>query len=527
MTNASYAIRAFGSTITYTPVVVPTTPTSYAVSIDGINYMALAGSVSVDSTIGKRSQASFMLRTTTATHFQQYQKVRISDQNNNLVFSGYITKPKEQKPGFRNSLLHTITCCDQHFLADKRVMAASYTNKTVGEIVDNIVTNILSAEGVTVGQIYDGIPPNTNLYPNTTLYPGGNVGLVPSATFVYATVAQALDALVQEASAAGVPYYWMIDQNKKMWFVPYTAVINNTVVDGSQIDMVRTPPYVSRQNPTYRNTQYIVGGVAQTVPQTETRIGDANTTAWTMGYDLATAPTITVSSTGKTVGIKGLDTNKDFYWQQGSPIITQDSAATKLTSSQTLQVVYIGQYPTVIISSNQAQITYEQNLDATTGIIEQVDTDNTITSINNGLDKASQLLTRYATQGTMLQFTTRTSGFAPGQLITVNLLPFNLVNAQMLIENVHVDDQLDGYNLWYTITAVLGPYDVGWIDFFSKLLLQQAPANSVNVGVGQSVNILVSFTSTLTPTATLNPSVYACPLPNTGLYPQASGLYPC
>src|SRR5260221_1398180 len=206
-------------------------------------------------------------------------------------------------------------------------------------MVLDIYTNILASEGVTIGQVYsDGsLPPSLTLYPSSTLYPQAVTGIVPSATFVYCTVAQALDELVKSASSAGIPFYWMIDQFKKLWFVPYTAVVNSTLVDGTQIDdghLSGSPPVVTRANPTYRNTQYLLGGVTQTVTQTETRVGDGNTTSWPMNFDLSTVPTVSINIgagyVSQTVGIQGVDSGKNWYWSQGSPLITQDMAGTKV-----------------------------------------------------------------------------------------------------------------------------------------------------------------------------------------------------
>jgi hypothetical protein len=508
--------------------------TPFTVNVAGTNVFAIAGTVQFGQTIGKRAQASFTVYSSTALHFQQYQQVAIYDSNYALAFTGYIMIPQEQQPGHRPSLLHTITCCDQHYLADKRVVAAIYTNKTIGYIAQNIAQNILAAEGVTIAQIYDGPTPGTMLYPSPTLYPGGNVGLIPLASFGYCTVAQAFDELVKAASSSGTPYYWMIDQFKQLWVVPYTTVVNSTIVDGTTIEQVISAPTVTRSNPTYRNTQYLVGGVAQTVTQTEVRKGDDNTQSWTMGYALNTVPTISTNLAGagyvtKTVGIKGVDTGKDFYWAAGDPVITQDSSGTKLRgtpSNDLLQVVYIGQYPSVFFDANAAQVAYQQGIDGTSGIVEKVDTDATLTSTANGLSEVSQLLTLYATQGVLLQFTTRQAGYAPGQMITVNLPNHQLYNTQLLISELVGTDQLDQLNMYYTISAVLGPYDISWIQFFSKVLAQNQIANSINVGVSQSVSLLAPFTETLSVAMTLNVNVYACPLPSTTLFPSAT-LFPC
>lgn len=515
---------------------------TFSVLIGGIAQFIIAGTLSINSTIGKRSTASFQVESDNNTHFQQYQQVQIYDKSGVLIFSGYITQPKEEKPGFQPVLVHTISCTDQHFLADKRVVAATYVNKSPGFIANDIFTNILSAEGVTIGQIYDGaaalnLYPNTTLFPSTTLYPNENVGIIPQATFAYCTVAQAMDELVKVASAAGVLYYWQIDQNKKLWFVPYTVVVNSVVVDGTQIDdgtRTGSPPSVVRANPAYGNTQYLLGGVQQTVQQTEIQVGDGNKAAFTMGYALASAPTVSVNLNGagyisQSVGLKGTS-GSQWYWAQGDPIVTQDSSGTKLRGPNApidlLKVVYVGQYPATVIDQNNAQISYEQMLDGSTGIVERVDTDNTITSLANGLAETSQLLTRYAQQGTQLTFRTRQTGFAQGQLVTVNLPDYSLYNAQMLTESVNASDQHDTLNIWYEVTAVLGPYDVTWVDFFSKLLAQRALSNNINVGTGQSVVILVSGTVSLAVTMTGLATVYSCPLPGTTQFPSTS-LFPC
>jgi len=527
-----YAVGPYGSSLYGTDGTI-------SVFIGGNPVFVVAGSLTINSTIGKRSTASFTVQTDTSTHFQQYQQVSIYAKSGILAFSGYISSPKETKPGFQPVLEHQITCVDQHFLADKRVVAASYTGKSYGFIANDIYTNILASEGVTIGQIFDSTAlvdlfPNTTVFPSATLYPTGNTGIIPTSTFAYCTVAQAFDELVKVASSAGVPYYWQIDQFKHLWFVPYTSVVNSTVVDGTQIDHKYNPPSVVRANPAYGNTQYLLGGMQQTVSQTEIQVGDGNKTSFTMAYGLASAPTVSVSLNGgaygsQTVGLKGT-TGSQWYWAQGDPIVTQDSSGTKLRGPNApidlLKVVYFGQYPTVISGQNAAQVSYEQTLDGSTGIVERVDTDNTITSLANGLSEIGQLLTLYSQQGTQLAFQTLQTGFAQGQLVTVNLPDYALYNAQMLIENVSAADTLDAFNIWYTVTVVLGPYDITWVDFFSKLLKQQAPTNNINVGTGQSVAILVTGSVSLAMTLSGTATVYACPLPSSTTFPSTT-LFPC
>src|SRR5260221_2447684 len=130
---------------------------SYSVVIDGdalfstpsdTNFV-IAGSLTFDRSIGKRSQASFTVHTNGNTHYQEDQAVQIYDQNSVLAFSGYIKQPQEHKPGFQSSLIHTITCTDQHRLDRKSTrLNSSHTVISYAvfclkknKVIDLILTN--------------------------------------------------------------------------------------------------------------------------------------------------------------------------------------------------------------------------------------------------------------------------------------------------------------------------------------------------------------------------------------------------
>lgn len=496
---------------------------TYRVNIGGVDVQSLAGSLNFSFSVGRKSQGRCTIKTDTNTFFQQYQKILIYDQSGTLAFSGYINTPTASLNLSKKSLIWTLQCTGQDYLAKKRVVAATYTNKTCGFIVQDIMTNILASEGVTRGNIYDGLTPSTTLYPATTLYPGGNVGLIPQAVFYYCKVSDALDALVTEASASGVPYYWMIDQNKKLYFVPYTTITGPSI-DTSKIDHKNNPPKITFANQNYRNQQYVTGGVAQTSSITETRQGDGKTRTFTLSYALASAPSaFTINGVSKTLGVKGTS-GSAYYWAQGDPVITQDSGQTLLTSSDTLSATYIGQYPNTVSVVNASQQTYQATVDGTSGINEEVENDNTITSASNAISEGSNLLTRFAQKGIQFTFTTLQSGFIPGQLCSIDFPLFDLGTTQLLIENVTIAD-LDGYNIWYQVVGVIGPYDVSWVQFFSKLVAQVAPASSINIGSSTQTSILQQFTATLTPTATFNATVLTSLFPNTTLHPNTT-LFP-
>lgn len=469
-------------------IVTKPPPATVSLTIGTSPVSIFATSLLAKSKIGRRGELAVTVYDPLGVnHFQQYQQVNLFDQQANLVFSGYITNPIETKPGFGPLLLTQFTATDQHYLADKRVLAKLYRNQTCGFIVQDIVTNILSAEGVTVGQIDAGLT-------------------IPIANFGYVTVAQALDALVTSASSSGTPFYWVIDQNQVLWFVAYTDITGPTM-DATTIDngaLSSFIPQVTRANPLYRNTQYVVGGFQEAGTHDETRAGDGQTRAFTFSYPLNAAPTtFTLNGSNVTIALLGTS-GAQYYWAQGSQVITQDSSQTILVSTDRLRAVYVGQVPAVFTGQHADQVTFMANLDGTSGIVEAVITDTTVTSFNQGMSEVGQALQRYCVQGLQFQFATRQAGLAPGQLITVNYAPYGFSGAQMLIEEVDFSDQVDGFTIWYIVTAVQGPYDTYWTDFFGNLFNKGGIALSINVGVAIVQPLYPS--TTLLPSPTLYPS---------------------
>lgn len=520
----AYAPRIFGGPVPYQPNITAQDVGSPTIVIAGQEHLCIAGSLQVENKIGKRSTASCTLHTSTAFHFQQDQRIHIFDKDNNVLFNGYIDKPKEKKSGFAKSLIHSITAVDGHRLADKRRAVKLYTNKTAGAIVYDLWNTYLRPEGITIAAIFDGPTPSDYLYPSETFYPGDNiVASIPTALFAYCKVSEAFDALAKQASYAGIPYWWQIDEQLRLWFVPYTYMRRTDIIDGSTIDELSAT--VTRSNPTYFNTKWITGATVQTSTQTETRKGDGQITAWDMSYPLAQVPTVTVNSTAKTVGIQGVETGKNFYWNASSTTISQDTGDTKLTTSDTLQVVYIGTYPTIFYDQDASQVAYESDLDDSTGIVEDVEENASITSFDAGVNYIKEALARYAKQATLLEFETLDPAFQQGQLATFDLPDFDINMADLLIESVVASDQRDGLNIWYKVSAIAGPYDVSWVDFFSKLLKTPQKVENISIGVSQVLNTLETFTATVNTTAILTIKSFGGLAPSNSLYPSDT-LYP-
>src|SRR5579859_237373 len=357
---------------------------------------------------------------------------------------------------------------------------------------------------------------------------------VVSLVSAYGYCSDVLDALVQKA---GGGWYWQIDQQKRLW-LQSQAVATPAPFVATEDMMERGTIQVTHGQPQYRNKQYMLGGTAQTSTQTETRQGDGKATAFTMSYPFSnTVPTVTLNGVSQTVGSKTANTGSQWYFAPGDPVLAQDSSGTKLVSTDTLQVVYVGQFPNVAVSQDDAaiaaQLAREGNVG--TGIVESAVIDTTLTSLSQSFQAASGLLSKYATTQDSIVFLTSQFGLAQGQLLTVNVPADGLNNEAMLIEAITISDvgpnSAEIGTLWYSVTAINGPTGntpaTNWPKFF-KNLGQQATQiiGAITVGQSQTLALLNTVTETWAWTESVTETVYACHVPASTLFP-ASTVLPC
>ena len=344
----------------------------------------------------------------------------------------------------------------------------------------------------------------------------------------YAPCSDVFDAITQKA---GGGWYWTIDNNKVLWFQQQTsAPVAPYTIDDTLTE--RGTDVATHGNTQYRNTQYMLGGVQPTAQQTETRQGDGKTTAFLMGYPLNSVPTITLNGAAQTVGITGVESGKQWYWQSGSNVITQDSSGTKLVSTDTLQVVYVGQYPAVAISSDNGAITTRAAREGSggSGIVEAVAYDTTLTSTTQAQQGAAGYLSKYAHDLDTLVCLTKTYGFAEGQACVVNVPAHNFINESMLIESVTITDRgpIGGevVDLYYDLKCVSGPINMGWQAWYKALASQAAQViGAITLGQSQTVALLQSGTVAWSWTVTGSATVNSLLIPQTTLYPSTT-LYP-
>ena len=469
------------------------------VKIDSVEVTIARKSLLVDQRIEERSIAEFtVLDRTAANHYQKGQPVEIYDPNATLVFGGVIDTPDERREGA--GLIHHIACADYHYLADKRIAAESYEDTLAGTIVADLRTKYLADEGITVGEIQDG-------------------PTIKQAVVNYVRVSEAFDALAEKAN-----FVWYIDELKKLYFIDRAT---NAALWTADIDdptcFIRDSVSLSKGNPLYRNRQYIRGGRALTDEQTENRTGDGNQKSFVVGFPIAKVPTIKENTVEKSVGIKGLDTGKDWYWSKGDIVLTAEVAP---ADGVAIQFIYTGEFNIIALSSDEAGIIDRQDVEGGgTGYVDDIAEDTDASSLEAAFQTAAKKLQKFGVMGRKFTYQTHRSGLKPGQLQPVNYPPLNLNNAEMLIEAVKI--RAEGKLLTYEVTAIEGPEMGSWSRLFQQLAEARKTAiDKLNVGEESILIILVEKSEEWGWQESVDVTVFACPVPSTTLYPQTT-LYPC
>ncbi|HEY3273877.1 MAG TPA: hypothetical protein VGJ92_08955, partial [Methanocella sp.] len=355
------------------------------------------------------------------------------------------------------------------------------------------------------------MPLNGSLTAATTIDAGADV---VEKRFRYIKSAEAIASL-----AEGSDYTWYIDSYRWLHFKPRDAYPAPWTITSA--DILKNTETLGSEAPDYRNRQYVLGVKQLTSVQTEHKKGDNTATSWTVGYPIAEEPIISVNTASKTVGIRGSDSGKEFYWSKGDNTITQDTTiGTVLATTDTLNIAYKGMYDIVIMGENTAAIQDRKAVEGGTGYVDDVMEATLTTDTNASLDIANSKLSKYGVVSRRFEFSTNRPGLEPGQIAQVNV-PEHFLVGEMLVEKVETKD--NGNTLTYGVSVVDGPVVGSWAKSMAEL---GGPPVITEDSGGESVIILVSDTERMTVSDAFLVTVNACPLPDPATYPNTN-VYPC
>ena len=363
------------------------------------------------------------------------------------IFAGTIDTVEANEP-FPGVLYNHITAVDFNQLADKRVINQSYTSATTSDIVYNIISAVLTEEGVTAGTIETG-------------------PILTEVHFNYISCSEALNYL---KTATGMN--WNIDFEKRLNFTSSTL----TLAPWTLNDSVQHEKFaVKKTRDQYRNRQYIrlgTGKVLGIQSEAPTPAPDGLSKTFILKYPIAKQPTININGTAlatSDVGVLNVDSGKKWYFQYSSPNITQDDSEATLSAADTITVDYTGKRPVIVSTDNEAEIyNREQAETGTSGIYENVQTEQTINDNDQGTEYSEGLILKYGEIAVVATFETEVPGLRIGQVLPIQKSLYG-ITSDFLIESVDLNT-IDWQKVHYSVKAIAGAALGGWEKMFQDLV---------------------------------------------------------
>lgn len=412
-------------------------------------------SLRVEDQLNARNICEFTLYDQTGTARPLIGQVVIVTIDSIVRFAGTIDKytEKNMTSKFKNAYRsYAVSCVDYNQYCDRHIVANVYENYELIDLVRDVMLTHLYADGVTLDTAMADGP--------TIVYYAAN----------YISVARVFDELSEMTG-----YFWYIDYDKILHFVDRTVLNAPYILNQStNVDLVESLE-IEHTRAQYRNHQYIRGGITKTDLQIEeTSKGDGETTTFVTSLPVASAPTISVDTGSgfvvKTVGIRQVDTGYDWYWQEDSNQISQDTGGTVLAATHVIKILYYGFYPLIDAARIQSEVQGRIDVEGGSGLYEMVENRADITSSDLSHSRAEGLLALFGSIQTRLSFSTLSTGWKAGQLLTVSRAEHSIDEQFIIAEVSYEHDGTDRY--LYHVRAVSGSLVENWVSFFKRLAQQ-------------------------------------------------------
>lgn len=322
--------------------------------------------------------------------------------------------------------------------------------------------------------------------------------VIPKTAWQYSKqISQCLDNLAKQSN-----FWWAIvpsstDAYKKIIkFLAFGSVPSPWILTGNDVQ-VSPAPSIQNIADLYGNKFYVPNATNVTA-QSKQFVGNGSATTFTLDYPVDSMTGITLQTSGvgasinKTFGVKNIDTGKDWYYQVGSNVITQDANANPLNQLQTLTVAYNGQVPYTAIAQDPVEQTNYMLLESGAKFIMRPFGQSTLIFNPNspiqenssgiverfvdgtGLNKAAadalaaNLLARYKVRGRTFKFSTLRAGLATGQLLSIFFSQFGISDKAFLINRVVLKLRTKGDGTTQVVYAVEAS-ETPWLGSFIKL----------------------------------------------------------
>lgn len=320
--------------------------------------------------------------------------------------------------------------------------AGVYTAKTVKEIFQSLITNALGGDGLSL-QAIDG-------------------PVIPTFKVDYASCGDTFDQLTKGGSNGTTILHWYTTPLKVV-----TLQDEDTQDAPWSITDANAESLLSVVSCTWDGSEFITkafvrAGSFITAPVTSTFGGDGSARSFELALPSYSEPVVTRDNgsgpIAQSVGILGVETGKDWYWQQGSTTITQDPTGTILAVGQSITNVGPQIGSTIVEYQNDAAVDATTAIQSGSGLREIVEQTNTPATQTDAVTLAKAIALQYGVVPALLEIETYRPGLDIGQRFPVQLSRFGL-DQDFVIDAVTITTE-DNLVKW-TVHAVGSPL-INW-----------------------------------------------------------------
>jgi len=304
---------------------------------------------------------------------------------------GIPTSPKFKSP--LTPRIYKIVCGNGNSLLRRRIVNYGTQNKTITEIVEYLYSTYIQAEGISKG-IVSAIPITLNAYT------AADMGLQ-----------DVLNELADYVSGA-----WQVTNDRVFHFIAkddfdhFPATVTGSTFLGAEIQ-------TQTKDQDTRTSQTVKGLMAITDTQTESFSFDGVKDVFDTAFPIVQKPTQIKRGDGiilpqDRIGVKGIDDqspNMVFLFAFNSRELTYRKTSSWLAAGQSFSVSYVGQFPIRVHSYNIQKIAEISAQTGTSGLIDHVHEDNTLTTIEDAQRLADSLISNYGDARREVSFWLRSS----------------------------------------------------------------------------------------------------------------------
>lgn len=383
---------------------------------------------------------------------------RSSDPDANIEFGGSIDNCQTQSMvGVPTPFAWSISCNSWRSIPARRKVGpntpTTYASTAGDDVFKHVVFDNLDDEGVSV---------------DADAAPEIDFG-VPAG----AAIDQLLDQIVAKITvAAGEPWYWRPGPFRQFLLRPRSAVAAPWDVDTGRDLYAGEAPLLITCDETHdqlANFAYALGQNVLFNSLPATIVGDGTHRSFDLPQPIARVPVITLNGNPQTVGIDGVETGKDWYWNQGSTALRQDDGGTTLTPADSLLVLYLTTTPGVAQYPNTAGLQTRSAIEATSGKFDYLVSVTQPTTPAELFQQAAAWATSYGIPARTVGASTLKPGLQTGMQQHIRL-PKIQVDDEFLIATVEVTTKNNVIVWSYTAFngANVGDSFTGLVQFINR-----------------------------------------------------------